>query len=352
MYCGQCGAINDDSLNFCTKCGVDLRPYKQLYGLPGAPPEAQPETQPETQPADEPGDGSGGAEDSAAATAEAEVQAALKVFDEANLVRYNPELSEAVAKALDTVHSSQHGLTTLLDRLCEGVVIFRGDIELADWGDTTWNELLKKREIIRCLQRAKDERATGRLRELLQADSSYTQWLDIIRPALREAVGAIEGGASSAAPFETPQGTPQPSQQQWAQQYPRPAVTHRPAEIDVKQRHGCLWAWLILAIIANGTLAVIYLFARGAISDYMDVDTWAFVLLGILGVLAIVCAIALFRWKKWGFYGFVGISIVTFVVNLALGVRFIQALTGFISVFVLYGVLQIGGENKGWDQLE
>jgi len=128
----------------------------------------------------------------------ARVQAAMKVFDDAYLVRGNPELDEAVAKALDAVHASQNGLTRLLDRLCEGVIISDGHIQLAHWGDMAWNELLKKREIVRCLQRAKDGGATGTLRELLQAECSYGQWLEIVRPALSEAVDAIEATSSES----------------------------------------------------------------------------------------------------------------------------------------------------------
>jgi hypothetical protein len=127
-----------------------------------------------------------------AATAEAaEVQAAMKMFDDAYIVRDNPELYEAVTKALDSVYASQNGLMTLLDRLYAGVVIFGGHIQLAHWGDMAWNELLKKREIVRCLQRAKDERAVDKLRELLQAECSDAQWREIVRPALSEAVNAI-----------------------------------------------------------------------------------------------------------------------------------------------------------------
>ena len=125
-------------------------------------------------------------------------EAAMKVFNDAYVVRHNPELDEAVAKALDAIHASQDGLTTLLDRLCDGVVIADGRIRTAGWGDRTWNELLKKREIVRCLQRAKDGRALSKLRDLLQAECSLGQWAEIVRPALGEAVDAIESTSSGS----------------------------------------------------------------------------------------------------------------------------------------------------------
>jgi len=133
----------------------------------------------------------------AAGTASPE-EAAMKVLNDAYLVRHNPELDEAVAKALDAIHASPDGLAMLLDRLFDGVVIDGGCIRLADWGEMAWNELLKKREIVRCFQRAKDARAAGKLRELLQAQCSYGQWVEIVRPALSEAVDAIESTSSES----------------------------------------------------------------------------------------------------------------------------------------------------------
>ena len=119
-------------------------------------------------------------------------EAAMKVINDAYLVRHEPDLESKVAQALDSIHASQKGLETLLDRLCEGVRIADGHIILADWGDMAWNELLKKREIVRCLQRARDERAVAKLRELFRAECSYGQWQEIVRPALGEAIVRLE----------------------------------------------------------------------------------------------------------------------------------------------------------------
>jgi hypothetical protein len=40
------------------------------------------------------------------------------------------------------------------------------------------------------------------------------------------------------------------------------------------------------------------------------------------------------------------------IINLALGLGIFQSAVGLIGIAVLYGVLQIGKENKGWPQLE
>lgn len=39
MYCGRCGSVNDDSMEFCSECGVALAPYKALKTGSAVPPE-------------------------------------------------------------------------------------------------------------------------------------------------------------------------------------------------------------------------------------------------------------------------------------------------------------------------
>jgi hypothetical protein len=123
---------------------------------------------------------------------------------------------------------------------------------------------------------------------------------------------------------------------------------------EVKQRHGCLTAWLILMIVVNSLAALVYIFASGVIKHGLpNAPAWAFPALAVLGIIAnVVFAIALFQWKKWGFLGFVGTSILAFVINLILGLNIVQVLFGLLGVLVLYGVLQIGEDKKGWTQLE
>ncbi len=119
-----------------------------------------------------------------------------------------------------------------------------------------------------------------------------------------------------------------------------------------KQRHGCLTAWLVLIIVVNVIAALVYLVDGGAIvRDFPDFPLWALPVLILACVANIVFAVALFRWRKWGFSGFVATTVVAFVVNLALGLPPLQLITGLLSVALLYGVLQIGGEKKGWTQL-
>jgi hypothetical protein len=131
--------------------------------------------------------------------------------------------------------------------------------------------------------------------------------------------------------------------------------------MTVRQRHGCLTAWLIFMIVASSisALANLYFGINPKLLSNLNtqqgisnVSSATFVVLAIISVLNVTCAVALLRWKKWGFYGILGISVVTFIINLSIGINIVSALMGFIGIAILYGVLNMGGENKAWGRLE
>jgi hypothetical protein len=106
-------------------------------------------------------------------------------------------------------------------------------------------------------------------------------------------------------------------------------------------------------IVANSAVALLYLLASAAMAARLpSAPGWAFPVLGLIGIANVVCAVAIFLWKKWGFWGSIVTSIVTFAINLNIGLNVVQAVLGLLGVVILYLVLQIGGENKGWTQLE
>ncbi|WP_146400759.1 hypothetical protein [Pseudobythopirellula maris] len=109
----------------------------------------------------------------------------------------------------------------------------------------------------------------------------------------------------------------------------------------------------MLMIIANSASALMYLVGSDAIRRSLpDAPGWAFPVLIVFSLFNLVCAIALFQWKKWGFWGFCLSSVVALVVNLSIGLGIGPAVGGLIGLVLLYGVLHIGKENKGWPQLE
>lgn len=122
---------------------------------------------------------------------------------------------------------------------------------------------------------------------------------------------------------------------------------------DAKSRHGCLTAWLVCMIVANSATALVYLLGSEAIRQLLpNIPGWALPVLIVFSLLNLVYAIALFQWKKWGFWGFCASSVAALVVNLSLGIGIGSVLSGLVGVIVLYGVLHIGKENKGWPQLK
>ena len=126
-----------------------------------------------------------------------------------------------------------------------------------------------------------------------------------------------------------------------------------PTVLQEKKRHGCLTAYLVLAIIANSATALIYLFGAAAIKRSVpNMPDWAFPVLIVLVLFNLACAIALLRWKKWGFWGLVGSAVVTLGVNLTIGLGLSSAIVGLLGVFLLCGLLHIGKDNKGWPQLD
>ena len=122
---------------------------------------------------------------------------------------------------------------------------------------------------------------------------------------------------------------------------------------EQKIRHGCLTAFLVLMIVANSVTALMYLLGSSLIKQSLPgVPSWALVVMGIFAIFNLVCAVGIFKWKKWGFWGFIVSSIVALFVNLSVGLGIGQSLGGLIGIALLYGVLHIGKENKGWPQLD
>lgn len=124
----------------------------------------------------------------------------------------------------------------------------------------------------------------------------------------------------------------------------------------IKSRHGCLTAWLLLVIIGSAaTCITYYIFGNIILQSLPNTASMTMLyLLGFIGLINILAAVLLFQWKMIGFNIFAGGSLITFVVNLYLGVDVFQSILGLTGIAVLYGLLQIKGKNNrtGWEQLE
>lgn len=121
---------------------------------------------------------------------------------------------------------------------------------------------------------------------------------------------------------------------------------------DARKRHGCLTAYLIVMIVVNSGTSLLYFFCGDLVrSSNPNMPSWALPVLGIFGIFNLACSIALFKFKKWGFYGFAISAVIVACINISIGFNIGSVISGLVGVAVLYGVLYIGKENKGWPQL-
>lgn len=124
---------------------------------------------------------------------------------------------------------------------------------------------------------------------------------------------------------------------------------------ELRKRHGCLTAWLVLMLILNAVLALVYLFRGSAIAESVPggVSQSLLMALRVLAVLNIIWAVLLLRWKRIGFWGFLVNTIAAFVVNLMMGLGLLSALPGLFGVIILFILLQMKTTSgSGWDNLE
>jgi len=72
----------------------------------------------------------------------------------------------------------------------------------------------------------------------------------------------------------------------------------------------------------------------------------------VIAIANVVFSVALFQWKKWGFLGLVGTNILVVIIGLTIGKHIGRVLLPVLWVVILYALLQIGKEKRGWTQLE
>ena len=125
--------------------------------------------------------------------------------------------------------------------------------------------------------------------------------------------------------------------------------------IGEKKRHGCLSVYLILMIIGSSFTALGN-FAAGSLDVALDplstFPTWVYPMLGIFSLINIVSSFAIYKWKKWGFWLFTLTGFLTCFINISAGLNILSCVIGLSGLAILYGVLQIGGDKKGWTQLD
>ena len=70
-------------------------------------------------------------------------------------------------------------------------------------------------------------------------------------------------------------------------------------------------------------------------------------------ILDLVFTFFIFKWKKWAFWGTLTISILTFFLNIYVGVNIVFCIAGLIGLLLLFASLQLkSGNVSGWENLE
>ena len=122
---------------------------------------------------------------------------------------------------------------------------------------------------------------------------------------------------------------------------------------ESKERHGCVSAWLWIAIISNFGYGIYYAAAMFAAYTTSSMAL-GFGLLSILATLNVLGSILLMRWNKCGFYLFVVSSILAALVNLGiLKLEPYFLITGLVAIIIWWGILQISKDGiSAWNLLE
>ena len=82
---------------------------------------------------------------------------------------------------------------------------------------------------------------------------------------------------------------------------------------EIKQRHGCVSAWLWIVIICN--FFMIFKNVMAIFAFYSLNEIWGSGLQAVFGWINILGCILLMRWNKLGFYVIVGSSVLSLIAN-------------------------------------
>ena len=103
------------------------------------------------------------------------------------------------------------------------------------------------------------------------------------------------------------------------------------------ERSGGLTIYLIVALVASAWCSIFFLYLDGNLgSEYRRLPAWLLSSLGTIALVRFFSALSIWFWSKAGVIVYVSISLLVFIVNLALGLPLAWlSVIGFILLFVL-----------------
>ena len=119
-----------------------------------------------------------------------------------------------------------------------------------------------------------------------------------------------------------------------------------PRNDDKPERGGCLSAFLVLNIFANGLLLLVVLGAffalrsSGEYETYFDPGLQALVYFGfVLLVIRVISAIGLWKWKRWGYIGLMACFAIAIVLGL-IGGDLVEVVRSVVWGGILYAMVK------------
>lgn len=156
-----------------------------------------------------------------------------------------------------------------------------------------------------------------------------------------------------AAPSQQPQFRQQPQQvlprQQPVQSSPAGATYIDAAqEGTLRQRSGCLTAWIFLMILVNAGTGIFVI----AMREKLRMSDSVITVQALISVAAVICGILILKWKRIGFYLMLALYIAGGIFALSIGIGW-SSFSGIIGILILGGLL--GKKTDGvsaWDQMK
>ena len=123
---------------------------------------------------------------------------------------------------------------------------------------------------------------------------------------------------------------------------------------QLKERHGCVSAWLILIIVVNSATILVNIFAHDMIAKSLHYPSKLIMIFyGAMAIINILFAAMLLKWKKWAFWGFTITGLFGAALNFYIGTGIFASLIGLLGIPILYGILQIKKDQiAAWNNLE
>jgi hypothetical protein len=119
------------------------------------------------------------------------------------------------------------------------------------------------------------------------------------------------------------------------------------------ERHGCVSAWLIFALIINSIIALIYLYWANRPVKIPNLSPPTLYTLTILLILNLFFITKLLNWRKAGFYGICATTLIALVINLCIGISPIACILGLLGIPFIYCIFQIKRNGRSaWSYLK